>query len=250
MNCLCVPSLGLDVSLLDRLATSIDVPIRWKCVLNNGPLGALEDFACRNPEWFIKEPGNNLGVAGSWNQFAKWFSSEPCWLIANEDCFFLPGQLEQICACMDANPDAPITHVNDSHAYYCFGWSLAGREQFGEFDENFFVYYEDCDMRVRHRLAGVRSYPYALQGQTPVPHGKPQSGGANYSAFIQGVGLFGRAYWRRKWGSLNFEDATYQNPYRDHRLKPSEWVWDAQLRSEIWPLWRTFIEQPHPNIYE
>lgn len=251
MNVLCVPSIGLDVTLLDRLADSIDFHIPWKVAINNGPLGALDSFARRHRDWFIKEPGNNLGVAGSWNYAATLFPNEPTILLMNEDAYLLPGQLEQICACMDANPDAPVTHINDSNAFYCFGWSRSGREQFGTFDENFYVaYLEDCDMRVRHRLAGVTTYPYALQGQVPVPHGKPQTGGMNYGALIQACGLFNRAYWLRKWGSLDFEKSEYQNPYRDHRLKPSEWVWDPAHRAKIHPIWECFLSLPNPSIYD
>lgn len=246
MNVLFVPSIGLDESLLRRLAESLDYPIKYKVVLNNGPTGALENFGAAYPDWIVKEPAfGNRGVAGSWNDCAKWFSSEPGWLLMNEDAYFLPGYLEQICKTIDANLDAPVVHLNDSNAYYCFGWTLAGREAFGEFDENLWpAYYEDCDMRIRHRLRGITSYPYALQGLPPLPHGKPRSGGKNYDAMLQGCGLLNRAYWLRKWGSLNYEKATYQNPYNDRRLSPKEWVWMPEQRAKLWPLWEAFMVNP------
>lgn len=251
MQTLCVPSIGLDDTLLDRLADSIDFHIPWKVAVNNGPLGALDGFARRHRDWFIKEPGNNLGVAGSWNFCATLFPDEPTILLMNEDAWFLPGQLEQMCRCADANHDAPIVHLNDSNAFYCFVWTKAGRDKFGTFDENFWPgYYEDDDMRVRHRKDGIYTYPYALQGQTPVPHGKPRTGGMNYNAFIQGCGLFARAYWLKKWGDFNFEKAVNQTPYRDHRLKPSEWVWDPAHRAKLHPIFETFMSLPNPSIYE
>lgn len=252
MNVLFAPSLGLDVSLLERLVASVDYPVRYKVALNNGNPGALDGFRDAHPDWIVKESHiGNMGVAGSWNYCARWFSSEPCWLIMNEDAWLLPGYLERICKCMDANLDAPIVYLNDSNAHYCFGWTLAGRERVGEFDSNLFpAYYEDADYRVRMRLLGITEHPYALQGLPPLPHGKPRTGGTDYAAMLQGCGLLNRAYWRRKWGSLNYEEATYQTPYRDHRLTPREWVWNPQHRAELFPLWRTFIEGPNPSIYD
>lgn len=247
-----VPSIGLDVSLLDRLADSIDCPLLHRVAWNNGPEGALDDFAERRPDWIIKDsPVGNRGCGGSWNECAKWFSSEPAWILANEDCYFLPGYLERICNTALANLHAPAIFLNDSDAFYCWVWTQVGRERFGDFDENLWpAYYEDCDMRIRHRLSGVTEYPYALQGLPPLPHGKPRSGGTNYSAMIQGCGLLNRAYWRRKWGSDSHEGAGYSTPYKDQRLAVKDWVWYPEHRAELFPLWRAFIQQPNPSIYE
>lgn len=249
MNVLCCPSIGLDISLMQRLAASVDYDVRYKLIINNGPLGAFETFSREHPDWIIKEPGLNLGVAGSWNEAAKLFPDESI-LLMNEDAYFLPGYLEKICQCADANQDAPLIHLNDSNAYYAFCWTGAGRVRFGTFDENFFIaYLEDCDMRVRHRLWGNVVYPYALQGLPPLPHGKLQSGGTNYNGMIQGCGLFNRAYWLRKWGSFNYESSAYANPYKDRRLTPKDWVWDPAERAKRHPLWETFIGLPNPSIY-
>jgi GT2 family glycosyltransferase len=251
MNVLFVPSIGLDLRLLERLAASVDYPIKYKVVLNNGNLGALDSFRDSHPDWIVKDAGINRGVAGSWNYCAERFPAELSWLIMNEDAWFLPGYLEKICQCADANFNAPMVHLNSSNAYYCFVWTAAGRKEFGEFDINLWpAYYEDCDMRVRHRLKGVTSYPYAIEGLLPLPHGKPDSGGVNYNALIQGCGLLNRSYWLKKWGSFDFENATYQNPYRDSRVGINEFVWYPEHRAELWPLFRVFMELPNPSIYE
>lgn len=252
MNTLFVPTLSLDVSLLDRLANSVDRPVKFKVAFNNGNCGALEGFSERHPDWIVKESDvGNLGVAGSWNKCATMFPDEKSWLIMNDDAYFLPGYLEKICRHADNNLDAPMIHLNSSNAYYCFVATAKGREQFGTFDENLWpAYYEDCDMRVRHRLAGVTSYPYALEGLPPLPHGKPRTGGMNYNALLQGCGLFNRAYWLRKWGSFDFEKATYQNPYKDHRIPIREWIYYPEHRANIYPLWNTFLTLPNPSIYE
>lgn len=251
MKVLFVPSIGLDTTLLDRLAGSIDYTIPFKVVLNNGPEGALDKWSEEWPDWIVKEPTcGNRGVAGSWNYAAELFPDESI-LIANEDAWFLPGQLEQICSASDHNQTEPLIYMNDSQAFYCFVWHKAGREQYGTFDENFWpAYYEDCDYRARMRLNGKVDYVYALQDKAVVPHGKPRSGGDNYSALINGCGLFGRAYWRKKWGTDSYEEAVYQTPYRDHRLTYKDWVYDPALRAEIFPIWQRFLAFPNPSIYE
>lgn len=251
MNVLFVPTLGLDVSLITRLADSIDFPVRFKVAWNNGNPGALDAFQEAHKDWMVHDVGVNRGVAGSWNDCANRFAGEASWLIMNDDAWFLPGYLQKICACADKNPTAPMIHLNSSNAYYCFVRTAQGLKDFGAFDENLWpAYYEDCDMRVRHRLKGVTSYPYALEGLPPLPHGKSKSGGVNYNALIQGCGLLNRAYWLRKWGSFDYENAVYQNPYKDARLQVNEWVWYPEHRAKLQPLWDTFMGLPNPSVYE
>lgn len=251
MNVLFVPCLGMDGALLERLANSIDFPVKYKVALNNGTAGALEDFSNRHADWIVKEsPVGNMGVAASWNWIAKTMPDEPAWLMVNEDAWFLPGYLEKICRCTDANPNEPIIYLNNSNAYYCFVWTKAGRERCGLFDENFWpAYYEDNDMRVRHRMMGIEKFVYALPDLPPLPHGKPSVGGMNYGAMIQGCGLLGRAYWYRKYGSFDFEKSSFPYPYKDHRIKPNEWVYYPEHRAKLQPLWDTFITLPNASIY-
>jgi hypothetical protein len=252
MNVLFVPSLGLDVSLLDRLAASVDCHVRSKVAFNNGEPGVLDGFRDTHPDWIVKESAiGNMGVAGSWNQCAKMFPEESSWLIMNEDAWFLPGYLEKIRKCAIEHPNEPIIHLNNSNAYYCFVWTKRGREEFGEFDENIFpAYLEDNDMRVRHRIMGYNGYVYALQGLEPLPHGKPRTGGINYTAMIQGCGLLNRVYWLRKWGSLDYDKAEYQAPYKDQRLTPNQWVYYVEERVQRKALWEAFMSLPNPSIYD
>lgn len=251
MNVLFVPTLGLDVTLLERLAQSVDYPLKWKVAFNNGEPGALDSFRDRHSDWIVKESAfGNLGVAGSWNQCAKLFPEESSWLLMNDDAWFLPGYLETICKTARKHADEPIIHLNSSNAYYCFVWSGHGAEMFGEFDENLWpAYYEDCDMRVRHKLKGYNGYVYALEGLEPLPHGKPQTGGVNYNAMLQGCGLLNRQYWFYKWGNQNFEAATYQTPYKDQRLGVDQWVWQEQGRMIRKQIWESWMSLPSPSIY-
>lgn len=142
MNVLFVPTLGLDLSLLERLAASVDYPIRSKVAFNNGEPGALDEFRDKHDDWIVKESAfGNLGVAGSWNQCAKMFPEEPSWLIMNDDAWFLPGYLQKIQQASFNHYNEPIVHLNSSNAYYTFVWTQRGKKEFGEFDENFWPAY-------------------------------------------------------------------------------------------------------------
>lgn len=252
MNVLFVPTLGLDLTLLERLAASVDYPIRSKVVFNNGDPGACDSFRDAHDDWIVKESAfGNLGVAGSWNECAKMFPEEQSWLIMNDDAYFLPGYLEKICEVSRNNEQEPIIHLNHSNAYYCFVWTQRGKKDFGEFDENLWpAYYEDCDMRVRHRLKGYMGYVYALEGLPPLPHGKPKTGGMNYNAVMQGCGLLNRQYWFYKWGNQNFETATYETPFKDIRLTVDQWVWKPEERETRQKIWDAWMALPNPSIYE
>ncbi len=252
MNILFVPTLGLDVTLLNRLADSIDYPLKARVAFNNGNPGALDGFRDSHADWIVKESAfGNLGVAGSWNQCAKMFPEEPSWLLMNDDAYFLPGYLERIVKCARENENQPIIHLNHSNAFYCFVHTQVGKKLFGEFDENFWpAYMEDCDMRVRHRLKGYNGYVYAIEELPPLPHGKPTHGGTNYNAMIQGCGLLNRLYWYYKWGNQNFEFANYQTPYNDQRLTVDQWAWYAEERATRKKIWDTWQSLPNPSIYE
>jgi hypothetical protein len=252
MNTLFIPTLALDVSLLNRLADSVDYHVRSKIVWNNGEPGALDGFRDTHDDWQVKESAyGNVGVAGAWNQCAKMFPEEQSWLIMNDDAYFLPGYLETIIKCARQHEQEPIIYLNHSNAFYAFVWTARGKREFGEFDENFaFAYYEDCDMRVRFRLKGYNGFVYALEGREPLPHGKTRTGGTNYNAFLQGCGLLNREYWLRKWGNQNFETATYQTPYNDQRLTVDQWAWYPEERSVRRRLWESFMSLPNPSIYD
>ncbi len=254
MNVLFVPSIGLpdSIPLLERLANSIDYPIARKVVYNNGEGDALESFKDNHTDWLvIDSPTGNKGVADSWNECAKLFPEQPSWMLCNEDCWFLPGQLEAVCKCSDDHLNEPLMYLNSSQAFYCFVWHAWGRKNVGEFDPNFFpAYYEDCDYRVRMRIMGITGHSLAIEGKPVVPHGKPRTGGMNYKAMLDGCGLLNRVYWQRKWGNQNFDISTYTNPYKDHRLEVNQWAWypeQRQIRKEIWDAWMSL---PNPSIYD
>jgi len=144
MNTLFVPTIALDVSLLDRLADSIDFPISKKVAFNNGQEDALEDFVLRHPDWMVIDSGTgNKGVADSWNVCAEMFPGESGWLLVNDDAWFLPGQLETIYHHAIKYPNEPVLYLNSTQPYYCFVWNAYGKKVVGEFDPNFYPAYYD-----------------------------------------------------------------------------------------------------------
>lgn len=255
MNVLFVPCLGLDTTLLERLANSIDYPIKYKVAFNNGPVGALNEFEAKHPDWRVITPNlGNRGVAGSWNFCPKLFPDEDTYLIVNEDVWFTPGCLEILCKCADKYGKCqPLIMVNETNGFYCFIWTKYGATVHGTFDENFWpAYYEDWDMVTRHKLAGI-GYGYALPEYkfgVVVKHGKPRVGGTNYNALIQGTGLLNRAYWFKKWGTVTPPEAVYKNPYKDRRIDPNEWIYYPEHRAKLQILWDTFMGLPKPSIYD
>lgn len=246
MNCLLVPTIALDISLLDRLAASVDHPIRDKVVINNGRNGALDQWKKSHPDWSVLDQDENLGVAGSWNLAPLIFPRDDAWLICNDDIWFNPGFLRQFCEAIDTHATShDVIRLNETSPYYCFPWTRHNLDDYGTFDENFWVaYHEDCDMNRRLTLAGAK-WNNIFQGPV-VNHGKPKCGGVEYNALIQGVGLFLRDYWRRKWGG--FPQPTYAAPFGACPLH--RWTLDRVMRAKIRPLWETFMAQTNPSIYD
>src|SRR5882724_9700126 len=144
MNCLLVPTLALDLSLIERLVNSVDYPIKHKVVVNNGRIDALDRWQKQHTDWVVMSWGH-LGVAASWNKAPLIWPDEDAWLIVNDDEEFQPGCLELLCKASDAHhKDAPVIYVNGCQAFDIFVWTRIGVNYYGAFDENYFpLYFED-----------------------------------------------------------------------------------------------------------
>lgn len=230
MNCLLVPSLGLDDALLlNRLADSIDHYIPHKIVINNGRADSLVDFEKKRPDWRVMHFGHNLGCAGSWNIFATYFRDQASCLISNEDEIFQPGALRQICKAADEHLDAPIIFLNDQDAYDCFVWTRAGVEQFGTFDENFWpAYFEDYEMTARFLAHGGK--PFRMTDNIPVKHGKPKPCSKAYHAAIKACGDMNQHYLKMKWGRDD-EIPLFKHPFNDPSQSVAHWTLHSLNRS-------------------
>lgn len=241
MNVLFVPTLALDITLLDRLAASVDYHIPQKVVWNNGGVGRLWLWQQNHPDWRVLDSGANIGCAGAWNMAPSLYPNEHCWLISNDDQVFQPGCLEKLCRQSDLVAHVePIVFLNEHRAFDCFVWTKLGLQDFGTFDENFWpAYYEDWEYRLRLNLKCAGRFHI---GWTNVKHGKPHPAGENYTSLINGCGIYNREYFMRKWGCIgpDVNKVTLQAP---------SWTLDKEGRRKRWDIWETFLSMPNPSIY-
>lgn len=249
---LLVPCLGLDVSLLERLAASIDFPLE-KWVINNGPRGALDKFIDDHFGWRLMEEGHNHGCAGTWNLAPQLFPESPYWIICNDDYWFHPGYLEKMVACADKYAAIdPIIFmcVEEKPSWPCFVWTARGLKDFGTFDENFWpIYYEDCDMMVRHKLYGYHQYRGVLLPGSPQGHAKARRGSEAYTKMIGLCNVFNEAYWLAKWGNNDyFGTPAFATPFD---VGGSARLWDLELegRKNRESIYAEFIAHGAP-LYE
>jgi GT2 family glycosyltransferase len=247
MNVLLVPTLALDLSILDRLAASVDYPIQHKVIINNGRPYALDQWQKDHPDWKVLVQGENRGVSKSWNMATEIFPGERGWMISNDDSWFDPGAIEAISKTFDKSPDE--THmVWSNEGWHCFIWTQKAMDRFGLFDENLWpAYHEDEDMSIRFGLGGcVGIHVPSVEGRN-VHHGKPKTGGVNYCSLISGCSLFTRDYMRRKWGGW---PPTFNTPFNMLGAPLSHWVMDWPRRRKIQPIWDCFINHPKVSLYD
>ncbi len=253
MNCLLTISLGFDLSLLDRLAASMDYPVLHKAVVNNGRKGALDKWMEKHPSWtLLNDTGNHIGVAGAFNLAPLTWPKEPAYLLVNDDIYFNPGTLRRVCEISDeAINSRPIIFVKPN-SFCAFIWTRLGVGKVGLFDENFWpAYYEDSDMRLRMKLAGLR--PAEMRGGDSIAiHDKPPCG-RNFNGTTVGTEVFSREYYRRKWNSYDHDNEPFgpgfKTPFNNLSLPLSHWTIEGKRREGIKPLWDTFMSFPDASIY-
>ncbi len=248
MNCLLVPTLALDLSLLEKMANSVDYPIRNKVVLNNGKLGALRDWNSLHKDWRVFESGKNLGCAGAWNMAPVIWPEEDAWLIMNDDGEFQPGCLERICKSSDDHAkDVHVIYVNQYQAYDIFVWTSKGVDEFGLFDENFWpIYFEDWEMRARFKAVNGK-YHIIEGGSFPVKHGKTIPAGPKYHKMLAGVKPYNEDYLLRKWGSVS-DIPLFKTPFNNPDAKIYVWAIEEHLRAKREKIWSEFWNN-NPSLY-
>lgn len=228
MNTLLTVTMGYDLSLLDRLADSIDYPIERKVVVGNGC--DLISWKMRHPDWHIWSSPINLGCAGGWNCAARVIPHFDSAIITNDDEVFQPGALEVICTEAALHQDAPIIHVNEYEAYDVFVWTKAGVDQFGLFDENFWpIYFEDYEYRCRLKAGG--GVPYHINKGLPVKHGKPKVAGPGYMKMLELCKPINEGYLLDKWGVIEYQPK-YSTPF-NRGGSISEWTLDVERRKRL-----------------
>jgi hypothetical protein len=246
---LIVPTLGLDLSLLTRLAKSIDYPIAEKLVINNGEPGALREWHNLNPGWEGCQSWENIGVAASWNFATEIFHSETAWLIVNDDQEFQPGCLKRVYEAAEAHAkDYPFIFVNEFRAFDFFVWTRKGVDELGLFDENFWpAYFEDWEMRLRMDIAGLQGY--AIPGPFPVKHGKPQPGGPAYHKMLKACEELNQNYFMRKWGVVDDKNPKWTTPFNDPHKSLKYWKVEPERRKLLEAEWNEFWDRPNRSVY-
>lgn len=182
--------------LLQKLIASVEAgsvqPDRWVIVDNGGKARRQ----LRLPErGTLIEPGNNLGVAASWNRIVDEAAGEPV-MIVNDDVTLGRDALASLVGLSSGSP------VTRSHNWSLFVLRPECVAAVGYFDENFYpAYGEDDDYGYRMRLAGLTSKQVHVDS-THV------HGASGWAERCRGPALL---YFNMKWGG---------SPRRERYLRP------------------------------
>lgn len=155
-----IPVLGFATltkfDLAQRLLDSIDYPIEHLIIVDNSGTKTFDPFIRDNlikNTWIIRVP-TGLGANGAWNLIIKSTPHAPYWIIANDDCWFDPGQLEIIAGAVALDA---FNFVQIDPAWSCVIPTASSVEDAGLWDENFHpLYFDDDDYEWRMRELGVR----------------------------------------------------------------------------------------------
>lgn len=154
-----IPVLGFATltrfDLAQRLLDSIDYPVENVVIVDNSGKREWQPKANDNIKnlWLIQVP-YGLGANGAWNLIIKSTPHAPYWVIANDDCWFEPGQLQVIADNVELRA---FNFVHITPAWSCVIPTASSVEDAGLWDENFHpLYFDDDDYEWRMRELGVR----------------------------------------------------------------------------------------------
>jgi GT2 family glycosyltransferase len=181
--------------------------------------------------------GVNRGVSRAWNEgiLAARDERADAVVVANDDVYFSPGDLDRIAAKASSHRERYIVSCAGyherlgrrlpSHGYSCFAINPIALETIGCFDENFFpAYCEDQDYARRAALAGLTEENCA---DVNVVHAGSAAIYASAelmrrNAATQGLNM---AYYVRKWGDHAGRERftrPFGNPDFQLRIAPEE----------------------------
>lgn len=247
---LVVPSIALDVSLLDRLARSVDFDMRDKIIINGGRQDALDDWKRRWPDWKVFHFGKNLGFGGSCNMATRLYPESDGYLLMNDDGEFMPGCLERMCKAYDEHAKkVHMIYVNENQAFDICVWTRKALQDFGTFDENLWpAYFDDTDMRFRFSL-DPNFKAHVIPPPFPVKHGKPRACGPKYHAMMDDLKPFNESYMMRKWGSVG-DAPLFRHPFNDPNCAINHWDLELDNRENREVICKRFWNQTKPSLYE
>jgi GT2 family glycosyltransferase len=206
-----IPVLGVPVlnrpDLLYRMLDSIDTEIGQIVIIDNGGVASQSTM---NPNERVIRPGQNLGVAASWNLIMQVTPLASWWAIVNFDLVFAPGDLDRLAQHMDTTT-GPEGMVATLGTFSAFGVSREAINRAGWFDENFHpAYFEDNDFQRRCDLAGVTS----LSLPTGLTHSISSTIASDHRLRDQNYRTFpmNSDYYRLKWGGSPLHEK-YPTPF-------------------------------------
>ena len=153
MISLCVPTLvcyDLLKNLIESAEKGTVVPDRYYIIDNGGSLN-LDEFK----KVSIYNPGENIGVARSWNFFMKTVSEIR--VICNDDVLFFEDTLETLVNAYDENCVIFPGGIPSAYSFSCFIMPNKVVDAVGYFDETIspnYAYYEDNDYHRRMQQLG------------------------------------------------------------------------------------------------
>ncbi len=202
--------------LLDDLLKSASAgtvtPTGYLIVDNGGGYGRARAEHCIGPRMagnlVIVDPGENWGVARSWDHILERSEDEPV-VIANDDVVLGRSTFEEMSAAA-------------TRAFFVSGdgWCLFAQhpectKRVGWYDEHFWpAYYEDTDYHVRLLRAGIMPVRPLSE---PVQHGGWSTTRAVGDApwLVEGRER-NRRYLISKWGADSAAAATFEEPFDGH----------------------------------
>lgn len=140
----------LDELLLSLLSSSV-VPDGVYIIDNGGRFTIKDELSSLNI--IIHSPGENLGVAKSWNWFIK--NVKDIRIITNDDVTFYANSIEKLIKDYDEDYLVYPTGINGLNSFSCFMLPDKIINKVGLFDEEFFpAYYEDNSYHWRMKQKG------------------------------------------------------------------------------------------------
>lgn len=220
---------GLADDLLKLFQTANAINVTWHLFLHShidAVVRACDTIRNASPNVHFYNYGYNRGLAASWNEglHHAYEDGADIALIANDDAYCNPGDVDRIAEYALAHPDAYMVDgqgydVRDNR-YDPMGLSLAainrsGLEKIGYFDENYFpIYFEDIDWHYRAKLAGLK---FVTTPDTYVVHHGSKSLTVTPANLHHLTFSLNKAYYVRKWGGeVNQEQFT--SPFNDSKL--------------------------------
>lgn len=174
----------------------VDCPGTKFFIIDNGSQGLNKD----DDNVFISEPGNNIGVAASWNRLCQSiFNNHDYAIILNDDIVMdlRPVFINEILSVFPFHDDNVF--ILSEKQWSVFVISKKVFTLVGLFDEEFYpAYFEDNDYNYRMKIAGVEKV--VLPQLNPIVYRRSMTSQKDQN--INSGFMKNREYYINKWGGL------------------------------------------------